>query len=77
MTPEERTCRQIREYLGGDNYHPMFCSICDKIQAAIKEERKEWHKLIVLLMRNLPWGALKGALLEDSRIKSAMRAEVK
>lgn len=50
-----------------------YYQLVHEIRDAVETERKEWHKLVATLMKNLPWGALKGALLEDSRVKEAIR----
>ena len=49
--------------------------VADEIRAAVQAEQKEWHGLISVMMKALPWGGLKGALLEDHRVKAAIRAE--
>ncbi len=59
-----------------DNEYALLCQLRSEvitIRAAVVVERVEWHKLVALMMKSLPWGALKGALLEDSRVKEAMR----
>ncbi len=77
-TPEEIADEKEGEAyeISGMNTLKDISDHLDKVRCtAVKAERKEWHALIAVMMRALPWGALKGALLEDSRVKDAIREE--
>jgi hypothetical protein len=74
---EKRWAMQILDYIQYEGVHAhttyVFDTLVDARRAAVEAERKEWYALVALMMKSLPWGALKGALKEDSRVKAAIR----
>ena len=74
---EKRRAMRILDYIQYDGLHKhttfVFDTLIREIRAAVEAEREEWYGLVSTMMKSLPWGALKGALLEDSRVKAAIR----